>query len=78
MITPAAAHEYMFEVWPDPMPAASYPMTVPDHVTVRAAGYEQAREAAITGLAAGRALGFPYHQRSRCTPPHPSRQSSSR
>ena len=34
MSTPV--HEYVFEVWPDPMPATSYPILLPGRITVRA------------------------------------------
>jgi hypothetical protein len=69
--TPAPFHMYTFEVWPDPLPAASYPMLVPDHVTVKAAGYDQARDYATDGLEPGRTLGAAGHLRSQCYPPHP-------
>ena len=27
-------HKYVYEVWPDPMPVASYPLLVPDHIVL--------------------------------------------
>ena len=74
MNTTEPVHSYTFEIWPDPMPAATYPMLVPDRLTVTSehtAG--AARCLADARVPAGQALGYVYHNRTRCVPPHPGR-----
>jgi hypothetical protein len=66
-------HEYAFEVWPDPLPQASYPMLIPGRVTARAADLDTGRQLAGQSITAGQALGAVSHWRTRCQPPHPGR-----
>ena len=68
MSTPV--HEYVFEVWPDPMPATSYPILLPGRITVRAGEHQEALELAREQLQPGQALGACHHWRSRCEPAH--------
>ena len=69
----APVHQYSFEVWPDPLPTATYPILLPGRVTVRAGDPETARSMAAQQIQAGQALGACAHWRGRCTPPHPGR-----
>lgn len=66
-------HMFVFEVWPDPLPAAGWPVLVPDHLTVKATDADQAREFAAQGIKPGQAATLTGHIRARCYPAHPGR-----
>ncbi len=69
--TAPESHVYAFEVWPDPLPQASYPMLLPERVTVKAPDASIALTMATAGIKAGQAIGACSHIRSMCSPAHP-------
>lgn len=64
-------HMFTVEVWPDPMPAASWPMLVPDRLTIKATDAAQAGEFAAQAIKPGQRATVAGHIRSKCWPPHP-------
>lgn len=63
----ATKHGFTFEIWPSPMPAATYPMLVPGRTgTIRAASASEARKIARAAAKPGTAIGACTHNRSVC------------
>jgi hypothetical protein len=58
-------HSYGYEIWPDPLPLASYPLLVPEHVVMYVRG--DARE--LPTVAEGFAAMRTQHNRYSCHPP---------
>lgn len=76
MSTPTASpfHRYMFEIWPDLMPAASWPLRLPEHLTVSATDADQAREFAAQAIKPDQRATLTGHVRSQCYPAHPGQR----
>jgi len=60
-------HSYGYEIWPDPMPAASYPMLVPEHVILFVR--DDAPATLLPTTAPGQSAHRVQHNRYNCVPP---------
>jgi hypothetical protein len=58
-------HNYGYEIWPDPMPTASYPMLIPDRVILYVRGDARELPTVGEGFSAQRV----QHNRYHCHPP---------
>lgn len=71
---PTDQHVWCFEIWPDPLPVASWPMLLAGSTgRITAATPKEARAIAEAQLSPGQAIGAGQHIRSACTPCHPGR-----
>lgn len=58
-------HNYGYEIWPNPMPAGSYPIMVPDHAILYVKGDAREYPTVPEGFSVHRV----QHNRYKCHPP---------
>lgn len=63
-------HYFIAEAWPDPMPAGSWPIQLPEHLAVTAADPDAALAEARRQAGPGRFVIVTGHARYKCQPPH--------
>ena len=58
-------HKVLYEVWPDPMPTATYPLLVPEHVVM----YVRDDADVLPDVPEGFSVHRTGHARYQCHPP---------